>query len=105
MSTESGTVKVTTLKRVNLKSALKSPNGKVTLRWDNIAGERGYQISKLTKKDGAKAVKTYRTAKEDSILISAEKGTGYYYKVRAYQVVDGKMIYAPWSKAKYCKLR
>ena len=30
--------------------------------------------------------------------ISAEKVRTYYYKVRAYKIVDCKNIYAPWSK-------
>ena len=105
MSSDSELVKVTTLKKVNLKSVKKAGNGKVSVKWDNIAGERGYQISKSTKKNGTDIVYTYKTTKGNNKTLKAAEGKGYYYKVRAYQVVDGKKIVAPWSDAKYCRVK
>ena len=72
-------------------------SSKVKVSWTNISGETGYQISKSTKKSGTSIVETYKTTSGKSKTISATKGKTYYYKVRAYKVVDGKKIYGPWS--------
>lgn len=72
---------------------------KVKVSWKNIYGETGYQISKSTKKSGTNIVATYKTTSGKSKTISTTKGKTYYYKVRAYKVVNGKKIYGPWSTA------
>lgn len=87
---------VYTLKKVAGVKATRS-GSKVKVSWVNISGETGYQISKSTKKTGTNIVVTYKTTSGKSKTISATKGKAYYYKVRAYKVVDGKKIYGPWS--------
>ena len=91
-----------TLKKVTLKTFQKSGT-KVRVRWNNISGETGYQISKSTKKTGTNIVSTYKTTSGTSKLISATKGKTYYYKVRAYKTVNGSKIYGPWSSVKSYK--
>ena len=105
MSTEYRITRTTTLKKVNLKYVKKYSSSKVRVRWDNITGERGYQISKSSSKTGTNIITTYKTTKGNNKIVSAANGKGYYYKVRAYQMVDGKKIYAPWSSVKYCKVK
>ena len=104
-STKYRTAKVTTLKKVNLKSVKKYKSSKVKVRWENIAGETGYQISKSTKKNGTHIVYTCKTTKGTNKVLKVKKNKGYYYKVRAYKTIDGKKIYAPWSKVKYCRVK
>lgn len=90
---------ITTLKKVtNVK--LSRSGSKVKVRWTNIGGESGYQISKASKKSKTNVVSTYKTTKGKSKLVKATKGKKYYYKVRAYKTVDGKKVYGPWSTAK-----
>lgn len=91
-----------TLKKVTLDSVSKS-NGKVKVKWKNINGESGYQISKSTKSSGTNIVATVKTTSGTSKLVTATKGKTYYYKVRAYKTVDGKKIYGPWSSTKKYK--
>ena len=84
-----------TLKKVVLSTFSRS-NSKVKVTWKNINGETGYQVSRALKKTGTNIVATYKTTTATSKLISATKGKTYWYKVRAYKVVDGKKIYGPW---------
>lgn len=99
---EAKVVSITTLKKLAAPTVT-AKSGKVKVKWTNIAGETGYQISKSPKKTGTKIVATYKTTKGTYKLLSATKGKTYYYKVRAYKVVNGVKIYAPWSKVKAYK--
>ena len=73
---------------------------KVKVKWKDISGESGYQISRSTKKNGTYLV--YKNIKSGTVskLVNATKGKTYYYKVRAYKTVDGEKVYGPWSDAK-----
>lgn len=85
-----------TLKKVTGIKATKSGT-KVKVSWTNIPGETGYQISKSTKKSGTSIISTYKTTSGKYKTLAATRKKTYYYKVRAYKVVDGKKIYGPWS--------
>lgn len=98
----SKTSSVYTLKKVATPTVKKN-GSKVKVSWKNIEGESGYQISASAKKSGTNVVATYSTTKGTSKTVSATKGKTYYYKVRAYKVVDGKKIFAPWSSVKAYK--
>lgn len=95
---EGVTCSIYTLKKVSGVKIVKS-GSKVKVSWTNIPGETGYQISQSTDKNGTNIVATYKTTTGTYKTISATKGKTYYYKVRAYKVVNGKKIYAPWSTA------
>lgn len=90
------------LKKISTPKISKK-GSKVKVKWTNINGETGYQISKSTKKSATKVVSTYKTTKGTYKYITAKKNKTYYYKVRAYKVVDGEKIYGPWSKVKAYK--
>lgn len=87
---------VTTLQKVSAPVIAKS-GSKVKVKWVNIPGESGYQISKSTEADGTNIVSTYKTTKGTYKTLSATKGKTYYYKVRAYKMVGKKKVYGEWS--------
>lgn len=93
-----------TLKKVSAPKVYKYKNGYVKVNWSNIYGESGYQISRSTSKTGTYVVAT-KSYKNNSAILGARKNVGYYYKVRAYRIIDGQKVYAPWSMAKYYKAR
>ena len=70
---------------------------KVKVSWKNVGYETGYQISRSTSKTGTNIVVTYKTTSGKSKVIAATKNKTYYYKVRAYRVVNGKKIFGMWS--------
>lgn len=99
------TASIYTLKKLTVPSVSKYSSSKVKLSWSNINGESGYQISMSTSKTGTNIVSTYSTTTGKTKIITTKKGKTYYYKIRAYKVVDGKKIYAPWSNVKAYKLK
>ncbi len=99
------TVSIYTLKKLSTPTISKASSSKVKVKWKNIGGESGYQISRSTKKKGTSIVTTYKTTSGTSKTLKTTKGKTYYYKVRAYKTVDGKPIYGPWSSVKAYKLK
>ena len=99
---ESKTATVYTLKKIGTPTVTSS-SGKAKVKWNNISGETGYQISRSSSKTGTYIVATYKTTSGTSKLVTATKGKGYYYKVRAYKQVGNTKVYGPWSDVKYYK--
>ncbi len=96
------TVLVNTVAKGNKLSKVTKVNAtrsgtKVKVSWKNVSYETGYQISRSTKKTGTNIVCTYKTTTGTNKTVTAAKNTTYYYKVRAYRVVNGKYIYGAWS--------
>ncbi|MGM9878428.1 MAG: hypothetical protein ACI31R_00130 [Bacilli bacterium] len=93
-----------TLQKVKVPTVTKYSSKYVKVRWDNIPGESGYQISKSIYRNGTNIVGSV-SYKTNYIKLKATKGKKYYYKVRAYKIVDGKKIYGPWSYVRSFILR
>ena len=84
----------------NMENAIKvAKNGaKVKVSWKNVSAETGYQISRAATKTGTNIIATYKTATGESKVVSAAKNKAFYYKIRAYRIVNGKYIYGAWSE-------
>ena len=80
---------------------------KVSLGWKKVTGASGYVVYRAAKKSGTyKAVKTITSAKTVKFVNkSLSKGKTYYYKVRAYRIVDKKKVYGPFSAVKAAKVK
>jgi len=72
--------------------------------WNKVSGATGYQC--VQKVPGSKDFYVIRTTKNSAFLnIDLTKGGTYYYKVRAYKIVDGKRVYGKFSKVMRATVR
>lgn len=88
-------------------TSVKAGKKKITLRWKKVKDADGYVIYRSTKKN--KEFKKVKTIKKDSTVkwtnTKLKANKRYYYKVRAYKVVDGKNIYTQYSAVKQAKAK
>ncbi len=71
----------------------------VTLKWQKVSEAGGYKLYRKTGKSGKyKAVRSFSGANATSVTDSGLKAkTTYYYKMRAYKKVNGKVRYSAYS--------
>jgi hypothetical protein len=50
-------------------------------------------------------IATVKGTSAKSKVLTVKKGKTYYYKIRAYKLVDGVPVYGPWSAVKSYKLK
>lgn len=86
---------------------VKAISGKrAQLTWKKLSGVSGFQIYRSTHKtNGYQLVKTVRgttTAYTDGNL---RKNSYYYYKIRPYQICNGKRVYGPFSNVMAVKIK
>lgn len=81
-----------------------APSGKKSIKvyWFNKDGSElnfdGYEVYRSLKKNSGYGKKPiFKTTKARYFNTAIKKGTKYYYKVRAYKVIDGEKIYTPYS--------
>ena len=85
---------------LKIKANSTAKKGAITVKW-TVKGDKaavdGYQVYKSTKaqKGYKKAITTKKTSFKNTKNL--KKGVRYFYKVRAYKVVDGKTYYSDWS--------
>ena len=94
-------------KRLTTKApgfSLKTSSKKVTVTLTSVEGADGYEVYRATKKNGKYTlVKSLLSESSLTFNNSTKKGTTYYYKVRAYKIVNDKKVYSPFSGIKYIK--
>lgn len=77
-------------------------NNKITLTWNDVAGEQGYQLYMSTSKNGTYTKIATQLANTTSFtksgLITAKT---YYFKIRAYNVLNEKTQYSSFGNIKY----
>ena len=96
------------VKGLKLTAKSSAKKGSITVKWTvkgDASAADGYQVWKSTKQSSGykKAFTTTKTSYKNTKDL--KKGTRYYYKVRAYKVVDGKNVYSDWSNKAYRKAK
>lgn len=86
---------------------VKAGKKKATITWGKVGGAEGYVIYRAAKKKGKyKAIKTIRKASTVKLVNKKlKKGKKYFYKIRAYNTVDGKRVYTGFSKVRSVKIK
>lgn len=94
-------------KKVSLRSVKNTAKRTITVKWQVDNSVSGYEIYRSTrKKTGYKKIYTVKGAYYDGMRNwKLKKKKTYYYKVRAYKVVDGKKYYGAFSKVKFAKVK
>ena len=97
-------IKADAVKALKLTAKSSAKKGSITVKWTvkgDASAADGYQVWKSTKqsKGYKKAITTAKKSYKNTKGL--KKGTRYYYKVRAYKVVDGKNVYSDWSNKAY----
>lgn len=76
----------------------------VRIAWSKVSDATGYEIYRATSKNGKyKRVKTTTSNEYKNSKLTA--GKTYYYKVRAYKIVNGKKIYGEYSSVEEAKTK
>jgi len=91
----------TVLNTTKLSTASKSYNS-IKLSWNKVAGANGYQILRgISKTSVYTTVKTI-TNSNTLTYTNGSRTTGrtYYYKIRAYRLVNGAKVYSGYSEVK-----
>lgn len=105
LSKKEATVKsIYTLKRLTISSVSRIGLEKVNVKWNNIQGETGYQISRSSDKTGTYIISTYKTTTGRQKSVKSKIDKCYYYKVRAYKDSGSIRVYGPWSYVKSYKV-
>lgn len=85
--------------------SISNSSRKVTITWNNVSGESGYQIYYSTSKNGTyKKLASVGADKTKYTSDNLAAGKTYYFKVRAYKKVDSKTIYGDFSDVKSIKI-
>lgn len=97
---------VTPTIKVTSKNKKYSKNKKITITWNKVSKSSGYQIFKSKSKKGKYSLKKTVSSKSKPSYIEShvKKGT-YYYKIRAYGVVNKKKIYSDFSSPKCVRVK
>lgn len=71
-----------------------------------VTGANGYEVSRSVKKNGKYT--TIKRVSSKTISYTQKKLTKnrtYYFRVRAYKIVNGKKIYSGWSRVKSVRVK
>lgn len=79
---------------------LSTPKSKsIKVSWKKISGAKGYDVYRATSKKGT-YYKRITTSNLSYTNTGLTKGKTYYYKVRAYKIVNNKKVYSSYSSIK-----
>ncbi len=103
-SSSAATSTATQIAKVKIKSAKNKAKKSVLVKWKKVSGADGYQVQYSAKKSFKKKTSKTRKATKFKAKKLKKKKT-YYFRVRAYKIVDGKKVYGDWSKVKVVKVK
>ncbi len=95
-----------TLPKIKKQTAGKNS---VKIIWNGVNGADGYELqystNKKFKKKLRKSVKIKNGSTTRKIVKKLKRRTVYYFRIRAYKLVNGRKVYSKWSKVKKIKTK
>ena len=95
------------VKAMKIKVKSKANRGSIKLSWTTDVSVDGlkYQIYRSVKKNSGFGKKPLFTTKPNAKTYTntkqLKKGKRYYYKIKAYKMIDGKDVFSDWSNKAY----
>ena len=93
---------------ITLQASSTAAKGSITIKWTEKGAAvptaaDGYRVYRSVKKDSGYGAYPIFETKNMSYknTKSLKKGTRYYYKIRAYRMINGKTYYSPYSNKAY----
>ena len=103
-----GTSAIKAVEALKITASSTAGKGYIKVKWTvkgDASAADGYQVYRSTKRNSGFGTKPYFTTKAGATTYkntkALKKGTRYFYKLRAFKVVDGKKVYSDWSNKAY----
>ena len=109
VETKLNAININAVEALKITASSTAKKGSITVKW-TVKGDTsiadGFQVYRSLKLNSGFGTKAFFTTTDNTKRTykntkSLKKGTRYYYKVRAYKVVDGKTYYSDWSNKAY----
>ncbi len=100
---------IESVEALKITASSTAKKGSITVKW-TVKGDSsvadGFQVYRSLKMNSGFGTKAFFTTTDNTKRTykntkSLKKGTRYYYKIRAYKVVDGVKYYSDWSNKAY----
>lgn len=97
---------VYSLPAVDFRSVKPGAGGTLQLKWKKVKKADGYEIRRSSSENGRyKKFKTVESGTAQKYTLTATECNGsYFYKIRAYRIVDGKKVYGEYSQPKKAEM-
>ena len=109
VETKLNAININAVEALKITASSSAVKGSITVKWtvkgDSSAAD-GFQVYRSLKMNSGFGTKAFFTTTDNTKRTykntkSLKKGTRYYYKIRAYKVVDGVKYYSDWSNKAY----
>lgn len=99
--------KVTKPGKTKITKISKKGKQKVTVKYKTVNGADGYELvygtnKKITKNKKSVTIKKGKT--KSKTVKKLKKGKKYYFKIRAYKIINNKKVHGAYSNVKSCKI-
>ncbi len=84
--------------------ATKYRSGVAKITWKKVTGASGYAVFKYNTKNKQYYYIKSTTKLSTTTSYNLKKGSGTYYRVKAYKMVNGKRVYSKYSAATYTRV-
>ena len=95
------------VEKVSLTKVKNVKGKKIKMSWQKVKGISGYEIQYAINRKFTKTLKKANVKKtaKSKVIKKLKKKKKYYFRIRAYRIVNGNKKYGLWSKVKKIKIK